>query len=41
MSVFDTMERSELQDKVLSREIDSDCLLKVLLNRTIRTKMTI
>ena len=30
MSVFDTMERSELQDKVLSGEIDSDCLLKDL-----------
>ena len=31
MSVFDTMERSKLQEKVLSGEIDSDCLLKDLI----------
>ena len=30
MSVFDTMSRGELQKKVLSGEIDSDCLLKDL-----------
>ncbi|MBE6521196.1 MAG: hypothetical protein E7Z68_08905 [Thermoplasmata archaeon] len=30
MSVFDTMERSKLQEMVLSGEIDSDCLLKDL-----------
>ncbi len=30
MSIFDTMERSVLQEKVLSGEIDSDCLLKDL-----------
>ena len=30
MSVFDTMERSKLQEKVLSGEIDSDYLLKDL-----------
>jgi len=30
VSVFDTMERSKLQEKVLSGEIDSDCLLQDL-----------
>ena len=30
MSIIDTMERSVLQEKVLSGEIDSDCLLKDL-----------
>lgn len=30
MSVFDTMERSVLQEKVLSGEIDADCLLSDL-----------
>ena len=28
MSIFGTKERSKLQKMVLSREIDSDCLLK-------------
>ena len=31
MSVFDTMDRGELQKKVLSGEIDADCLLKDLI----------
>ncbi len=31
MSIFDTMDCGELQKKVLSGEIDADCLLKDLI----------